>query len=134
MSFLPIFIVAFLAIMAGNLTALTRGWIAARFTDSPEEQAKLATTLTVTVFFGVFVVFSALMSLFVLPQVLYAAPGPVTVLFPLGLLVLFGVAYLQARRYPSAISRQAISNALERPTMPYTFSVPARWLRSCEPP
>ena len=107
MSFLPIFVVAFLAIMAGNLTALTRGRIAARFADNPEEQARLATTLTVTVFFCVFVVFSALMSLFVLPQVLYAAPGPVTVLFPLGLLVLFGVAYLQARRYPSAISRQA---------------------------
>jgi hypothetical protein len=32
-SFLPIFIVAFLTIMAGNLAALTRGWIAARFAD-----------------------------------------------------------------------------------------------------
>ena len=32
-SFLPTFMVAFLAIMAGNLIALTRGWIAARFAD-----------------------------------------------------------------------------------------------------
>lgn len=107
MSFLPIFIGASLAIMAGNLAALTRGRIAARFAEDPEEQARLATTLTVTVFFCVFVVFSVLMSLFVLPEVLYAAPGPVTVLFPLGLLTVFGVAYLQARRFPSAMSRQA---------------------------
>lgn len=33
MSFLPTFMVAFLAIMAGNLIALTRGRIAARFAD-----------------------------------------------------------------------------------------------------
>jgi hypothetical protein len=104
--FVPIFLVALAAIVAGNAIAFSRRRIAARFADGPEDTARLATTLTTTAFFGVFVVFSTIMSLFIGQQVLYAASGPVTIIFPVFLLLVFGGAYVQARYFPSGISRQ----------------------------
>ncbi|MFI7744746.1 hypothetical protein [Kocuria rhizosphaericola] len=87
----------FIVVTANIVLTLARRPIAARLASDPRETPRVAASLAVTSFHVAILSMSAVFTVMLMTQVLYANPSTFATVAPVGALVVFAVFYAQSR-------------------------------------